>query len=137
MDSPSVTQPASGTYGESADLERLKASLPAGSVGGPAAPAPKAPPISTEPVTQPQPTPGGRPPGSPPPPGLPSVLAAPTDRPEVPVSTPLAMPQMGTPAIADPRQARLAILDALVTNPGVSPETREWAQTVIHVLLGT
>lgn len=130
----SVAAPASGTYGEKQDLVDLKNELPVGAVGGPPPPSPPTPP-SPNPIEPPQAVTTGRPAGARPPGGVPSALLHPTTRPDVPVSTPLA-PQVGTPAVADPRQGRLAILDALSTDPNVAPETREWAQSVIEALIG-
>lgn len=130
-----MNAPTSGTYGEGADLERLKASLPAGAVGGKPAPAPTGPPMSAEPPMPMSPNPVGRPPGAAPPPGVPAGLVMPTSRPDQPVSTPLsAAPAIG-PGAADPRQARVAILDALANDPAVSDETREWAGEVLRLLI--
>jgi hypothetical protein len=137
-ETPSVNQPASGTYGEQTELDKLKQSLPPGSVGQPppAQPAaPPLPPMSPEPsVPTPQQT--GRPPtGGPVPPGVPAAILGPTARPDVPVSTPLQ------PGPADPmagvqtaQQARLSLLYMLSSSPDVSPTTRQWAQHVIDAL---
>ena len=131
-----INQPSSGTYGERANLDRLKSSLPEMKPAAPAAggqpspgPAPAGPPINPVPTTG-QPT-------ATPPPGVPSVLMAPTDRPDVPVSSPLAAGAApiapGAPQI-DGTQRRLQILDMLAYSPQVSPETREWAKGVIKAI---
>lgn len=134
-DNVSVAQPASGTYGEDTAVQDLKKALPIGAIGNPApAAAPTGPPVSTEPMS-PQPNPVGRPAGSPPPPGVPAALLAPTAKPNVPAFTPLSSGTPAGPAIADPRQARMAILDALVNDPNVGEETRQWARTVQSILL--
>lgn len=70
-----------------------------------------------------------------PPPGIPAAVLAPTDRPEVPVNTPLVTaPPMAQPA---PDQARLALLDRLRSSPSVSPTTREWARLLIEEILAS
>ncbi len=138
MDTPSVGAPSSGTYGEGAALDRLKAALPAGSVGAPPPPAapgaPQMPPISTQPVT-PTPEGEGRPPGPTAPAGIPAPLLAPSNQPDVPVGTPLASTAPNVNQLTDV-QRRLQILDVLATSPGVSDTTRQWAQMVRKVLIG-
>lgn len=138
-DNVSVMAPPSGTYGEGADLQRLRQSLPKGAVGNPAPPAAAGPPpggMATKPAMI-SPLPPGRPNtgGAPPPGAVPAVLMGPTAHPNVPVGTPLAAPgqqqQQGTPA-----QSRLQLLYALSSSPDVDPVTREWAQVVIEHLLG-
>ena len=122
----SVNEPESGTYGEKADLSRLRQSLP-----------PMGPPGSQG-TGQPGPVdapPAGRRPQQGPT-GIPAALMGPTDRPDVPLGQPLV--QGGTPS--PPRhqaadQQRLAILDALTTHPDVSGETREWALLVRDALI--
>lgn len=124
-----VNKPSSGTYGEKAELERLKQQLPA-----------------SEPVQPVSPNQGGPGPvpqrrGAPAPPGaggLPSGLLAPTKRPDVP-----AMPSPEPMAPADPfagavdhRQRRLLALDMLSTHPDASPDLREWATIVKQKLAG-
>lgn len=134
-DNVSVAKPASGTYGEDTAVQDLKQSLPVGAIGNPAPTAAPAPPaMSPEPAT-PQPNPVGRPAMPTPPPGIPAAILAPTDRPNVPASTSLAEGMPAGPGIADPRQARMAILDALVNDPNVGEETRQWARTVQSILL--
>lgn len=138
-DNPAVNQPASGTYGEKADANKLKASLPQAQPGpaGPAAPA-GPPPMPQAPIAPVSPDRGRPGTSAAVPPGVPSVLAAPTTQPDVPVATPLAgpvAPPVG-PGAAAPDQARLAILDRLSNDPSVSPDTREWAKTVLGLLLG-
>lgn len=135
-DNVSMGAPTSGAYGEAADLAALKGALPAGAIGNPTptSAGPPMPPVSTQPVSVPSPTPPGRPTGGQPPPGLPAVLAGPTQRPNVPVGTPLSV--MTAPVLGDPTQARVAILDHLTNDPTVSPETRAWASSVLRVLRG-
>lgn len=130
-DNVSVAQPASGTYGEGADAARLKKQLPVGAIGNPAPPAPT-PPMSTEPPMPVTPVREGRPSGPTAPSNIPSVLTAPTDRPGIPVGTPLAPSQ---PIAPDPQQARVVLLDQLANSPDVSDDTREWAKTVLDLLL--
>lgn len=121
-----VNTPASGTYGEKASLERLIGQLPtAPSGGGQSGPTPVSPMQSPA---------GGRPPMSPPA-GVPSVMMSPTQRPDVPGSTPLAMPAPGVSAPQTGRQRRMAVLDALANNPDVSDQTREWASVLIETLI--
>jgi hypothetical protein len=128
-----VNQPSSGSYGAKAAVDRLKKSLP---TSGMTPPAPEAPgTISSEPVV-PVPNRPGRPAGPTAPPGTPPVLMHPTQRPEVPVSSPLgATPPAPTPALT-PQQDRLSFLQALANSPRVHPNTREWAQSVLEVLMG-
>jgi|SRR5579884_423357 len=133
---PSVEGAPSGTYGEGAALDRLKASLPdvkpplgkAGPAGPgikPFAPKTQAPSLTT-----------GRPPVAQTPPNFPSVLALPTQRPDVPVATPLAAPP-GPPlgGAATRAQATLGILFQLAQSPDVSATTQAWATHVIGALL--
>lgn len=138
-DTPTVNQPASGTYGEQAELEKLKQSLPAGAVGQPPAPTAAPPaPLSTDTIAPPS-TAAGRPPsGAAIPPGISSAIFAPTQHPEVPGNTPLAPTPAGPLAGAQtPAQGRLLILDMLANNPDVSPATREWAQMMVRALVGS
>ena len=56
---------------------------------------------------------------------------APTNRPDVPVSTPLAGPAADPMAgAADARERRMRYLEILCYDPRVSPEVREWAENV-------
>ena len=121
-----MNKPASGTYGEGAELERLKQQLPS-SDQQPQQPSPAPTPPS-----------GGMGGGGvgPPPSGLPRGLASPTQRPDVPVSTPL---QGGPPAdplggAVDARQRRLQYID-LLSQHADSAEVREWAETVKQKLI--
>jgi hypothetical protein len=120
-----VGKPASGTYGEKAELQRLEAQLPGSE---PSAPVPQ----ETAPVPG---VPSG--PAVPaPPPGLPRGLTLPTRRPDVPAATPLQGGPVDPYAGAvDARQRRLALLDMLTQHPDVSPELREWAETVKQKLI--
>lgn len=123
-----VNKPSSGTYGEKADVERLKASLP--SSGAAPAAGQQLPPMSDAPV---RPQPSLRPPTvANLPPGVPGVLAAPTGRPYEPVDTLPTSPVAG--AVVNDAQSRLRLLDILANSPQVSEETREWAQRVLHAL---
>lgn len=120
-----VNSPASGTYGEGAALERLKQQLPATTGSGPTAqPGDTAAPMPTPPA-------GGM--STPPAGGLPSLLLAPTSRPDVPVSTPL---DLGAPApeALNGRQRRMQVLDTLANSPDMTDETREWATLMISKL---
>lgn len=133
-----MNKPSSGTYGEGAELDRLKQSLPAGAVGQPPAPAPAAPtPLSPEPLRRADPAAEGRPKtAAAAPPGVPSVLLEPTTRPEVPVTTPLQPMGSPSPSTASSAQQRLAVLDMLSSSPNVSAATREWAANFRDALLG-
>lgn len=113
-----VNKPESGTYGEKTELAALQQALP------------EAEPIAPQPEMQPTPGPTGG--GVPvPPAGLPRGLMAPTNRPDVPVSTPLAGPAADPMAgAADARERRLRYLEILSSHPDASPELREWAETV-------
>lgn len=132
---PSVSQPSSGTYGEQSSLDALKKSLPVGNVGNPGTPKPQAPPISQQGTTAP-PSPQGRPPtGAAVPPGLPGVLAGPTQQPQTPVNTPLQPGQSGAPQPSgNPQQDRMSLLYMLQTHPGVSQDTKQWATNLLNIL---
>lgn len=120
-----VSTPSSGVYGEGAALQRLKEQLPAVEQTA------QEPGMSGAPM----PTPPGNSsmPGSPPP-GLPSSILSPTTRPDVPVSTPLTVPQQA-PMAETGRQKRLAMLDALENDPNTGEATREWASTLRRALI--
>lgn len=134
-----VNQPQSGTYGEKAELRKLQQSLPEGAIGQPA-PAPGAdlPPI--RPLVQPTKQTEGRPQtGGRVPPGVSPALLMPTDRPDTPVSTPLADQfdsRIASPQIQTPQQGRLLVLERLANSPNVSAETREWAEHILEILIG-
>lgn len=132
MDEPQVNAPASGSYGAKQQLQNLKDALPGktSGQGGESAGGPL-PPISEQP--RPAPDQGGRPvTGAAVPPGLPSILAAPTQQPGVPVSTPL---QQGPALPQTPPQERLLWLDQLANDPSVSQATREWASAFRDAIL--
>jgi len=126
-----VNQPTSGTYGEKAANDRLAAALPV-QPGGPPGGAPAPPPMTDQPVV-----PQSRPPGAAGglPPGVPGPLGAPTERPSVPVDTPLGAGPAPAPVLTAAQQ-RVRILDLLANNPDVAPSTREWAESVRRVLIG-
>jgi len=128
-DGPAVNSPASGAYGEGAALERLRAQLP----GAPAAGASGPTPASPMPLP---PTGGGVSNRST---GLPQGLFMPTQRPDVPVSTPLAAPPVSPLANAQTsRQRNLAILTAILNDPRSSEVTKDFAQTTIdHLIQGS
>lgn len=129
----SVSKPASGTYGERADLARLKAQLPQGQTPGGAAPGGPTP--MGAPAVGGLPNPAGRPANAQVPPGVPAALGHPTDRPNVPLANPLVGPTENPVRQAESaRDARIALLMALVQDPSVSDTTREWAQTVLGML---
>jgi hypothetical protein len=130
----SVNSPASGTYGEKADLNRLKQSLPPMGPG----PGPQGPqgPEPLKPGSAPT-VPGrmGRPTQAPA--GVPGAIMHPTDRPDVPVGNPLsAPPQEASPYANDrsQREARITLLLQMAESPQVSAATREWAKIVIEQL---
>lgn len=123
-----VNKPASGSYGDKANLDRLAQSFPkvdAPQSAGPGGMAPMPTPPSGGGVS------------SPPAPGLPSGLLAPTTRPDVPVSTPLVSGPPPNPVLSasTSRQRNMAILDALVADPTVSEATREWARINLQNLI--
>ena len=126
----SVNKPESGTYGEKADVAALKASLPP--MGSPQQQAGmEGPgPLPTRGVPQQE----GRPVEGPS--LVPQGAMAPTQRPGVPVSQPMAQgPAPMPPKQQAADQQRLAILDALTTHPEVSEETREWEKLVMESLI--
>lgn len=127
----SVNKPESGTYGEKADRARLEKALPPMQPGGQSSgggPAPMGRPSPNVP-----PLPGGRPKASPS--GVPGAVMAPTDRPGVPIQTPLAGdPQSPIATAESVAQARIALLQQLSTSNEVSSETREWAKMVLEIL---
>jgi hypothetical protein len=110
-----VSAPASGTYGEGAALERLKTALP----GSDPTQAPQQSPVP--------PMPGGGGPMAPA--GMPRGLMAPTRRPDVPVSAPLSQPQV---IVGSSPQGRQQLLQALVDDPEVSEETKEFAMLLLN-----
>ena len=136
MDNPDVSQlptdgpntPASGRYGTGAEQSRLEAALP------------RNPPPAGGPSPSPGPAGGGaqvappRPrqtaaPGVPE--GVPAAIAAPTDRP----NTPITAPQNGNPVGPQgATQKRLALLHQLAISDTVSPETRDWAQDILRLV---
>ena len=117
-----VGKPTSGTYGEGVALENLKRQLP---VSDENAPALQPTPTSFPPPPQPY---GGT--------GLPPAMFRPTQRPDVPVSSPIAQPPVNPVATAQPgMMRRLAMLDVLASSPDVSAATREWAQVVRDKLI--
>lgn len=131
-DAPDVGKPASGSYGEGADLQRLKQQLPQGAIGNPP-PAPAAtplPPVSAKPMVKPT-RPVGRPPtGAAAPPGIPSAILHPGD-----IAAPAAAPPAPGSQVS-PDQARLFLLQNLAQSPQVSSTTRAWAQEVLQILQG-
>ena len=136
-----VNKPSSGTYGEKAEVDRLKQSLPSTAAGGgpgPGGPAPQTPRSGGRPIPgAADPTVAGGAPTPSTPPGVPPLLARPTDYPGRPVGTPASpTPQPGMAGAVDPAQQRLALLDALVRSPSVSEETREWATLVRQAIIG-
>ncbi len=125
----SANKPESGTYGEKAEVERLRKELPSSGGPGPG-PAQEAPqrsqatpnkPVAGMPVQEP----AG-------PAGLPDVLTHPSRTPGQ-VTPRSSMVQPSQPESLS--QARLALLDSLATSQEVSPETREWAQIVLGMMV--
>lgn len=131
-DNPAINQPDSGTYGETADLNSLKASLPQGAVGMPAPPMPQPPPVQPGSTRPPSSTQGRPSTGAAAPPGIPSAVLSPTHLPLPTAPQPLN-PLAGAQT---PSQGRLALLQMLASSPGVSATTRAWALEVTHLLLG-
>lgn len=139
-DDPRANRPESGTYGEKADLQRLRQSLPAMDPQPPQPGVPGNPLINTA-LRQGVPTHGrpGRPQGPQPPAGVPASVMRPTDRPTEPVASmrtvadtaPIAAAQSTVTAT----QQRLAVLDALANSPDVGAKTREWARMVMGMIL--
>lgn len=120
-----VNTPASGVYGEGAALERLKQALPAPQQ-----------PTDTPPQAGPMPTPNpGAGVSNAMGPGVPQSIMAPTQRPDVPVNTPLAAPIDPMAAAQSGRQRRLVVLDALENNPNTSDTTREWIRNFRRQLI--
>jgi len=118
----SVNQPESGTFGEKADVQKLKDSLPPLGPGQGGAP-------GLEPSPMPQPggglpaQAGGRPPGAPD--GVPSVLLG--------GEPPSAVEEPNAPS-ANPQAARISLLEQLVSSEEVSETTREWARLILDAL---
>lgn len=129
MPGGNVNAPASGTYGDNAALERLKQELPSAPTGSaPSAMDPSAP----------MPVPPTGPAPAPPSGGVPAALMGPTQRPDVPVNTPLDLAAGAPgPISMTGRQRRMQILDALANSPDVSDETREWASLMIEKLVSS
>ncbi len=119
----SVNQPESGTFGEKADEQRLRDSLP------PMAPGGGAPGLGPDPMPAPSPgvpaQPGGRPPNAPA--GVPSALFG---------EEPLAPAEQPNAPSANPQAARISLLEQLVSSEEVSDTTREWARIVLEGLRG-
>ena len=126
----SVNKPESGTYGEKADLSRLKQSLPPMGIPG----------VEGTGAVAPAPTSGmkppqtmGRPTGGPS--EVPNVLMAPTQRPDVPLNqSPAPAPAPLPPKALAANQQRMAVLEALSTHDEISEETKEWAKEVLEFL---
>jgi hypothetical protein len=124
-----VNKPGSGTYGEKADLARLKQQLPPMKPqqegGGPAGPAVNPPTVGL-------PGQPGRPSGGPA--GVPAGILAPTSLPNVPLGTPLQ--QGGAPGgqSQNAQEARIGLLQQLANSQDVSEETRDWAKAVLALL---
>ena len=126
----SVNKPESGTYGERAEVDRLKKELP--STQGPGGPPGGAPvPERATPTTNKPPTSLGPEPGEAGPAGLPNVLMHQGSG----NLTPQLPPEQRPPGAANLSQARIALLDALSSSQDVSTETREWAQIVLEMLI--
>jgi hypothetical protein len=131
-----ANKPSSGTYGEKADTERLKQSLP--SSGAPAPGGQPLPQMSPAPISPTQEY-GGRPVGPTAPPGVPPAIMHPTARPDVPMSTPLAgdpLNQQALPPNDAHFEGRLRTIDTLIQSNRVSPQTREWLEILRAVLIG-
>ena len=130
----SVNKPASGTYGEKAELSRLQGALPDSGArpgGGAPGPSPMSPGVGPGGGQEP-----GRPPGPSAPPGVPSVMMHETDRPSQPLGTPRADSSGPMQGAQTNQEARLIVLQALSDSEEVSEATREWASIVIEMLAG-
>ena len=126
----SVNKPESGTYGEKAELANLKSALPPMGTPQQQAGMEGPGPLPERGIPQQQ----GRPKEGPA--MLPQGAMSPTQRPTVPISQPMAPTQAPLPPKQQAGdQQRLAILDALTTDPEVSEETREWAKLVLEALI--
>lgn len=118
-----VSKPPSGSYGDVKELEDLQAALPGMEPDRQQAIAPT--PASAPPPRPAAPT-GGLPPG----------LLAPSRRPDLPVSAPMTDPGSFMPA--QNRQERMIrTLDAIAKDQSMSPETQEWAQRVLNMVVRT
>lgn len=118
-----VSKPSSGTYGETAALDRLKAELPGGDPTQSRAIAPA--PMPPGPAMGPG---GGATPGD-----LPPGILAPTRRPGEPTMSPLS-PGPPPMATADPER-RIQLLHAIAADQSLSPVTREFAQRFLDSLI--
>lgn len=122
-----VNRPASGTFGEQAQTDRLRQSLPQSGSAGPAQGS--APPASPPVDPGNAPGPGGPPAG--PLPGVPEILTRPGGPP------PPSMPFSPQPGAADPNQARIGYLHTIASSPDVSEATKEWANMALRRLIGS
>ena len=126
----SLNKPVGGTYGEKAEVERLKKELPS-SGQGPGIPQ-QAPEPERSVATPNKPVPGMPTPQAGGPSGLPDVLAQPSMTPgQVAPRSPMAQ----GPGAQNISQARLGLLDALSNSQDVSKETREWAKIVLEMMV--
>lgn len=119
-----VNKPASGTHGDKAELQRLEDSLPDPTDEAAGPELPPIDPTGVRNVRSNRNAPGL--------PGVPRPLLAPTNRPNVPVNTPLR--RGGGPAQQTSAQRNLAIVDMLANSPDVSEDTREWARLMLTLL---
>lgn len=121
--------PASGSFGEKAELNRLKSSLPGDAGSGPQGPGPSAyPGVASVPQAPGRPAQG--------PAGIPSAVLAPTQS-TAPVTSPLRRePVNPVAAQANDQQRRLALYDTLSQHPHVSQETREFFRMIRDRLAG-
>lgn len=122
----SVNKPASGTYGDQANLDDLRSSMSVpGAETGSASP-------------QPAPAPPGAPRGQQPqvsaPGTVPDILLRPSTQPGTPPSTPLAGEGIPSDVSAGVSAGHRAILQRLAAAPNVSQTTRRWAQAVLESL---
>jgi len=129
----SVNKPESGTYGERAEVDRLKKELPStqGPGGPPTQPGGAPVPERASPTANKPPTSLGPEPGEAGPSGLPNVLMHQGSGNLTPQLPPEQRPQ----GASNLSQARIALLDALSSSQDVSTETREWAQIVLEMLI--
>lgn len=112
--------PSSGTYGEEAALDRLKAALPNSNPDQPQRVAPRPMPSTPSPVP-------------PPAPGLPPGMFTPTAQPQTPISTPLT--EFGPQVPGSREEAIIQTLDLLTRSEDASETTKELARLILDRII--
>lgn len=132
--SPQVNEPSSGAYGEKSASQQLQAQLPTMPASVPQQPD-TSPPLNPNPLSAGGPAGAGpgRPSGSPLPDGVPAGILAGAPPAGAPAAMPAPNPVTGA---ANAAQGRILVLQQLASSPDVSNTTREWASTVLKVLIG-